>query len=73
MGFSRGYSFVFLLILLPVMLISACLSSPNAYVRTDYDASGVQKVAVFSFHNNTKILEAGNVVTGAFLAGLVEG
>jgi len=73
MGFSRGYVSILLIILLPVMLISACLSSPNAYVRTDYDASGVQKVAVFSFHNNTRIPEAGDVVTGAFLAGLVEG
>jgi TolB-like protein len=73
MGFSRGYVPVLLVILLPVVLISACLSSPNAYVRSDYDASRVQKVAVFSFHNNTKVPEAGNVVTGTFLAGLVEG
>jgi TolB-like protein len=55
------------------MPIAACHSSPNAYVRKDYDASRLRKVAVFSFHNDTKVPEASKVVTGAFLAGLVEG
>jgi len=73
MGFSCGYVPVLLVILFPLVLISACRSSPNAYVRRDYEASRIQKVAVFSFHNNTKVPEAGNVVTGTFLAGLVEG
>jgi TolB-like protein len=73
MGFPRGYVSVLLGVLLSVIVISACLSRPNAYVRDHYDASGVQKVALFSFHNNTKIPEAGDMVTGAFLAGLVEG
>ena len=72
MGFPRSYVSVLLLILLSVIVISACLSRPNAYVRDNYDASGVQKVAVFSFHNTTKIPEAGDMVTGAFLAGLVD-
>jgi TolB-like protein len=73
MGFPRGYVSVLLGVLLSVIVISACLSRPNTYVRDHYDASGVQKVALFSFHNNTKIPEAGDMVTGAFLAGLVEG
>jgi curli biogenesis system outer membrane secretion channel CsgG len=73
MGFPRGYVSVLLGVLLNVIVISACLSRPNAYVRDHYDASGVQKVGLFSFHNNTKIPEAGDMVTGAFLAGLVEG
>ena len=72
MGFPRGDVSVLVGVLLSVIMISACVSRPNAYVRDDYDASGVRKLAVFSFHNNTKIPEAGDMVTGAFLAGLVD-
>ncbi|MBN1840860.1 MAG: hypothetical protein JW883_01070 [Deltaproteobacteria bacterium] len=45
---------------------------PNAYVRKDFDQSQIRKVAVFPFYNNTQVAEASKIVTGAFIAGLVD-
>jgi len=51
----------------------ACSSGPDAYVRTGFDGSEIEKVAVFPFHNNTTMAEASEVVTAALIARLVEG
>jgi TolB-like protein len=42
------------------------------YVRKDYDGSKIRKVAVFSFHNQTRAPDASKIVTAAFMAGVVE-
>ena len=65
---------VFLIITLAfAALLSACsLPMPDAYVREDYDASMIRKIAVFPFHNRTKAREASKVVTAAFMERLVE-
>jgi hypothetical protein len=70
MGLTR--KFIFLLVILE--FISACSSAttPYSYVRKNHDKSGVKKVAIFSFHNNTMIAEASKIVTGAFVASLVK-
>lgn len=48
------------------------LSGPNSYLRPGIDKSKIKKVAVCTFHNNTQVTEAGNIVTDAFIAGLFE-
>ena len=66
----RGRFLAFFFVLL---LLSACsLSPPNAYVRKGFGQSQIGKVAVFPFYNNTNVPEASNVVTGAFIASLLE-
>jgi len=47
-------------------------SGVNSYLRTGIDTSKIKKVAVFSFHNNTKVAEASSIVTKAFIAELFE-
>ena len=71
MACFRGY--FFLCVCFTLFVISGCSHSmPNTYVRKDYDASSLRKVAVFPFHNRTNTCEASKVVTSAFVAGLVE-
>lgn len=47
-------------------------SGVNSYLRIGADISKIKKVAVFSFHNNTKVTEASSIVTKAFIAELFE-
>jgi len=69
---SLTRKFIFLLVILE--FISACSSAttPYTYVRKNHDQPEVKKVAIFAFHNNTMIAEASKIVTGAFVASLVE-
>ncbi len=53
-------------------VLAACSSGPDAYVRNGFDGSGIERVAVFPFHNNTTATEASEVVTAALIAQLVE-
>ncbi len=64
----------FLFILLIPGFILGCFSStaPYTYVRKSYEQSSVKKVAILPFYNNTKIAEASKIVTGAFVANIVE-
>ena len=57
---------------LSFVLCACSHSGPNAYVRKEFDQSQIRKVAVFPFYNNTKVAEASKIVTGAFIAGLVD-
>jgi len=63
-----------LLISLFLVVCPGCysLSSPNSYQRPGIDKSKIKKVAVCSFHNNTRVAEASSIVTQAFIAGLFE-
>ena len=70
---TRSSFFLFLVVCSLSFVLSACShSGPNAYVRKDFDQSQIRKVAVFPFYNNTKVAEASKIVTGAFIAGLVD-
>ena len=64
----------FLCMLLVLGLIPGCFSSttPYTYVRKNYEQPAVKKVAILPFYNNTKIARASKIVTGAFIANLVE-
>lgn len=69
---SLTRKFIFLLVILA--FISACSSAatPYTFVRKNHDQPEVKKVAIFSFHNNTMIIEANKIVIGAFVASLVK-
>jgi TolB-like protein len=55
------------------LFFAACSSGLNFYVRKGSEQRAIRKVAVFTFHNNTNVPEASEVVTAAFIAQLVEG
>jgi hypothetical protein len=57
-----------------VLLFSlcGCSGNPDIFVRKDSGQSAIRKVAVFAFRNNTNVIEASDMVTAAFIAGLVE-
>ena len=61
-----------ILIVSMVCFFTACSSAPYNYNRKGFDRPGINKVAVFPFYNNTKIVGAGKIVTGIFISNLVQ-
>ena len=65
--------FVFVAVFsLPPQLLGCFRPGPCTYIGTRYDRAEIRKVAVFPFYNNTEVSEASRIVTGAFIANLVE-
>lgn len=52
--------------------VLSCSSGPDVYIRKDFRRAKIKKVAVFPFYNSTNAAEASEIVTAAFIAGLVE-
>ncbi len=70
-GCCRG--FFFLVVCSFFLLALGCsYSQPSIYIRKDYDKSKISKVAVFPFFNHSNVVEASEIVTGAFIGSLVE-
>ncbi len=70
MVFDRWISI--LSVLLPLLWGCSPLYPPNTFLKKDLEKYRVKRVAVISFFNNTKVKEAGEVVTRAFVEGLFD-
>ena len=64
--------FAFIGLFLVVCPGGCSTAGPNSYLREDIDKSKLKKIAIFPFHNNTKVAEASRVVTKTFIAGMFE-
>jgi TolB-like protein len=60
------------LALLPALFLAGCADRPHAFAEPRPAGTGVIRVAVLSFRNDTEAPEASRVVTGSFIAGLVK-
>ncbi|MGE4296513.1 MAG: hypothetical protein AB7E47_00670 [Desulfovibrionaceae bacterium] len=60
-----------LVALLAMALVAGCMGAPLKYAQEDV-GHDIHSVAVFPFHNTTRAPDAGAIVTGAFIAGLVK-
>ncbi len=57
-------------LIIPVILLFSCSSSPRFYLRDKEQFPGIKKVAVLPFRNITDRMEAGKIMTNVFVQEL---